>query len=108
MDIGVQFVEDPHPHKLTISLAEIYNIDTPSKLVISIMQNGHWVAMNLFQHRMKFVYQNGFFLLDTSENKYFQIDISNRDFLIRVDAKKKEVNFNADLYGVTDKPGRNE
>lgn len=93
----------PPARSFIIELLEIRDIESPSDLEIEIKAGLSRRVIRLYQHRMKFLYQNGVFILDTTQIPEFSINlehIQDHHYYIKVFSNGN--NFSLSMYGVTD------
>jgi hypothetical protein len=69
--------------KLTFEFIEFYNIQSPSIYYMKfLMEGSNPIKIYFDKYRMKFLYQNNHFVIDTSKMKEFDLHIQNKDFLL--------------------------
>lgn len=93
----------PEAKSFAIELIEIKNVESPSSLEIEIKAGLSRRVIRLFQHRMKFLFQNGVFVLDTSQIPEFSINLEHiEDYHYYIKVFPSGENFSLTMYGVTD------
>jgi hypothetical protein len=93
----------PPAKSFVIELIEIKDVESPSSLEIEIKAGLSRRVIRLYQHRMKFLYQNGVFILDTSQIPEFSINlehINENHYYIKVFPNGEQ--FSLTMYGITD------
>jgi hypothetical protein len=93
----------PQAKSFVIELIEIKNVESPSALEIEIKAGLSRRVIRLFQHRMKFLFQNGVFILDTSQIPEFSLNLEHiNDYHYYIKVFPSGEDFSLTMYGVTD------
>ncbi len=93
------------PKKFNIDLLEITGIENPSDITIEVLVNSYKQRLlKLYEFRTSFIFQNGYFILDTIDKKQFQFEMPNPrepefDFSIKVISNQ---DFKMTMYYSTD------